>query len=329
MENNEIIEIAYTRPKLTRRLFSRIVDGFLLFLLSLICFVSINSIYSTIPSYQNTKTNLDEIRLNSSLYVKKTNDTIVNVSTFIYQDSKMSSSQKEEYLLTHLSNFFDYLKNYNESSYLKAKNSYDEFRLKDSLKYNDYPLFIKDNNSNIIKNTSYSIPISTYIDSCYTVFIDTYCNGYLSSEIKEYYEGIKYIQALTFFVNIPISVFISSLIVFFIPPFIFKKGRKTIGMLIYHIGFVNSSLFNLSIKQYLIKFLTFYFLEFLLSIFTFGIPLFISLTMMLVTKKKQNFNEYILNIQEVSTSDSTIYNDKTEIIVESNDSSNNVDFHLR
>ncbi len=328
MESNKI-EVSYYRPTLTRRLFSRIVDGFLVCLLSLICFVSINSIYSSIPKYNEVRNNLDEIRLNSSLYTKKTDDTIINVSTFIYQDKKMSDSKKEEYLLLHLDNFFNYLKNYNEKSYLKAKNSYDEFRLKDSLKYNNYPLFIKDDQNNIIKNTAYSIPISSYIESCYTVFIDTYGNGFLSSEIKEYYEGTRYIQVLTFYINIPVSVFISSLIVFFIPPFIFKKGRKTIGMLIYNIGFVNSSLYNLTIKQYLLKFVTFYFLEFILSIFTFGIPLFISLTMMLVTKKKQNFNEYILNIQEVSTKDSSIYNDKTEIIVETNDSSNNVDFHLR
>ncbi len=328
MESNKI-EVSYYRPTLTRRLFSRIVDGFLVCLLSLICFVSINSIYSSIPKYNEVRNNLDEIRLNSSLYTKKTDDTIINVSTFIYQDKKMSDSKKEEYLLLHLDNFFNYLKNYNEKSYLKAKNSYDEFRLKDSLKYNNCPLFIKDDQNNIIKNTAYSIPISSYIESCYTVFIDTYGNGFLSSEIKEYYEGTRYIQVLTFYINIPVSVFISSLIVFFIPPFIFKKGRKTIGMLIYNIGFVNSSLYNLTIKQYLLKFVTFYFLEFILSIFTFGIPLFISLTMMLVTKKKQNFNEYILNIQEVSTKDSSIYNDKTEIIVETNDSSNNVDFHLR
>ncbi len=321
------IEISYTQASLSRRLFSRIVDGLLTLLISMLCFLSINQIYSTIPKYQSTKTNLDEIRLNSGLYVKSDN-TIMNVSTYIYKDNKMSDSQKETYLLNSLDKFFIYLKDYNEESYNKVHSNYEEFLLSDSLKYNDLPYFIKENNE-IVKNKSANIPISSYIDNVYVVYIDTNSNGYLSTEIKEYYEGIKYLNDLTFYVNIPISIFLGSLIVLFIPPFIFKKGRKTIGMLIYHIGFVNKNLYNLSIKEYLVKFLISYFLEFILSFFTFGIPLLISLTMMLVTKKKQNFNEYLLNIQEVSTSDSTIYNDKSEIIVEQNNASNHVDFKLK
>ena len=321
------IEISYTQARLTRRLFSRIVDGLLTLLISMLCFLSINQIYNTIPKYQNTKANLDEIRLNSGLYVKS-NNQVMNVSTYIYNDKKMSDSQKETYLLNSLDKFFNYLKNYNEESYNKVKSNYEEFLISNSLKYNNFPYFIKENNQ-IVKNTSANIPISAYINNVYVVYIDTNSNGYLSTEIKEYYSGLKYLNDLTFFVNIPISVFLGSFIVFFIPPFIFKRGRKTIGMLIYHIGFVNKNLYNLSIKEYLLKFVIFYFLEFLLSFFTFGIPLLISLTMMLVTKKKQNFNEYLLNIQEVSTSDSTIYRDKSEIIVESNNASNHVDFKLK
>ncbi len=321
------IEISYTQASLSRRLFSRIVDGLLTLLISMLCFLSINQIYNTIPTYKNVKSNLDEIRLNSGLYIKN-NNSIINVSTYIYQDNKMSDSQKEAYLIKSLDKFFSYLKSYNEESYNKVYSNYEEFLLSDSLKYNDLPYFIKENNE-IIKNKSANIPISSYIDNVYVVYIDTNSNGYLSTEIKEYYEGIKYLNDLTFYINIPISIFLGSFIVFFIPPLIFKRGRKTLGMLIYHIGFVNKNLYNLSIKEYLLKFVIFYFLEFLLSFFTFGVPLLISLTMMLVTKKKQNFNEYLLDIQEVSTSDSTIYNDKSEIIVESNNASNHVDFKLK
>lgn len=322
------IELNYYRPNLSKRLFSRIVDGIILLFLSGILYLSIGAIYKCIPEYNNAYNTLEEIRLNSNLYVKSNNKT-VNVSTYIYNDEKMSDSQKEAYLLEHLNGFFEYMKSYNEESYLKVINNYDNFRLSSSLTYNSYPLFIKNEDGSIDKNTSINIPISTYIDKCYTVYIDTNCNGFLNSEVKEYLTLNKYLSMMNFYINIPISVFIASILTYFIPPLIFKRGRKTLGMLLYRIGFVNKDLYNLTFKEYIKKFLLFYFSEFLLSFLTFGIPLIISLTMMLITKNKQTFDEYMLNIQEVSTYDSTIYYDKNEILIHEVNDNEHVDFKLR
>ena len=321
------IEISYYRPTLSKRLFSRIVDALILVLFSLGLFVSIKAIYSNTDNVKNAQQTLVNVRVDSGIYDYKNNE-LINVATICYQDTKMSYSQKETYLLERLDKFFSYIKGYSEESYLKVKNDYDEFRLSSSLSYNNNPLFIKENDE-IIKNTSVDIPIKSYVEDCYSVYIDTNCNGFLTSEIKEYYDSNKLIAHLTFFLNIPISVFISSILVFLVPPLIFKRGRKTIGMLIYHIGFVNKELYNLTLKQFFLKFLIFYFFEFLLSIVTFGIPLLISLTMMLTTKNKQNFNEYMLNIQEISTLDSTIYNDKSEATIANLNYDEHVNFKMK
>ena len=50
---------------------------------------------------------------------------------------------------------------------------------------------------------------------------------------------------------------------------------------------------------------------------------------MLVTKNKQNFNEYMLNIQEVSTLDSTIYSNKSEIAIAHINYNEHVDFKMK
>ncbi len=321
------IEISYYRPTLAKRLFSRIVDALILALFSLGLFVSIKEIYSNTESYKNAQQTLINVRIDSGIYDYKNNE-LINVATICYQDTKMSDSQKETYLLARLDKFFNYMKSYSDESYLKVKSDYDTFRLSSTLRYNSNPLFIK-KDGEIIKNTSVDIPIKSYVEDCYSVYIDTNCNGFLTTEISEYYESNKLIGNLTFFINIPISVFVSSLLVFLVPPLIFKKGRKTIGMLIYHIGFVNKDLYNLTLKQFFIKFIVFYFFEFLLSVVTFGIPLIISLTMMLVTKNKQNFNEYMLNIQEVSTLDATIYNNKSEATIANLNYDEHVDFKMK
>lgn len=321
------IEISYYRPTLAKRLFSRIVDALILALFSLGLFISIKAIYSNTESYKNAQQTLINVRIDSGIYDYKNNE-LINVATICYQDTKMSDSQKETYLLGRLDKFFNYIKSYSEESYLKVKNDYNTFRLSSTLSYNNNPLFIKENGE-IVKNNSVDIPIKSYVEDCYSVYIDTNCNGFLTTEISEYYESNKLIGNLTFFLNIPISVFVSSLLVFLVPPLIFKKGRKTIGMLIYHIGFVNKDLYNLTLKQFFIKFIVFYFFEFLLSVATFGIPLIISLTMMLVTKNKQNFNEYMLNIQEVSTLDATIYNNKSEATIANLNYDEHVDFKMK
>ncbi len=321
------IEISYERPTISRRLFSRIVDSLLLTLLTFLLFISIKAIYSNTPTYLNASKTLETIRIDSGLYEYK-NNKLMNISTISFQDKKMSYKQKEDYLLNGLNKFFNYIKNYNVDSYKKVIQDYDDFRLSTALTYENHPLFIKENNE-IVKNDNYDIPLKIYVENCYSLYIDTNCNGFLTTEIKEYYDSNKLISNFTFYFNIPLSIFVSSIIIFFIPPLIFKRGRKTIGMLIYHIGFVNKNLYNLTIKEYIVKFLFFYFFEFLLSFVTFAIPLLISLTMMLVTKTKQNLNEYFLNIKEVSTQNSIIYNNKSEIIVKKMNEIENINFRMK
>lgn len=309
----KIINIEYERPRLGRRIFSRIVDAFFIALIFLISFVSIQAIYSSTPKYKEAASSLTTIRLESGLYVYK-NDSIINVSTYVYQDSKMSYGQKEIYLENALNNFLTYIKNYSEESYEKITSELDEFKLSSSLIYEDKPLFIKNDDGKIVKNEN--IPSQTYVENYYTVYIDSYCNGYLTTEIKEYYEYTQYISALSFYLNIPLSLFISSFLIYFVPPLIIKRGRKTLGMLIYHIAFVGPDYYSITTKKRIFKFLISYFAEFILSIFTFCIPLIISGSMMLFGKNHQTFAEYMLGINEVDDENSKVYFTEDELISE-------------
>ena len=312
MENKTIqnINIEYERPRLSRKFFSKVVDALLFALIFLLSFISIRAIYSSTTSYKNSVSTLEEIRLNSGIYVEK-DDNIINVSTFVYQDKKMSYGQKEEYLEKALNNFLNYIKSYDENSYKKVIEDLNTFKLSDSLIYQNKPLFIEKDNE-IIKNDG--IPAQIYVENFYTIYIDTNCNGFLSTEIKEYYQNTKYLSDLNIFLNIPLSIVISSLLIYFLPPIIFKRGRKTIGMLIYHISLVDENLLAVPFKSWILKFLIFYFLEFILSIFTLAIPLLISASMMLFSKNKQTFSEYMMKIQEIDDQNNKVYYSKNEAI---------------
>lgn len=313
MENIKSINIEYERPRFGRRIFFRIVDALFLTILFLISFVSIQAIYSSTSSYKNAVDTLTTIRLESSLYVYK-DDSLINISTYVYQDEKMSYGQKEDYLENALNSFLEYMKSISEESYNKIYADLNEFKLSSSLTYENENLFYKNENGEIVKNEN--VPSKIFIENFYTVFIDTNCNGYLSSEIDTYYEATMYLSSLTFYLNIPLSLFLSSLIVYFVFPLIFSRGRKTLGMLIYHVSFIGLNCYSLTFKKRIKKFLITYFLEFILSIFTFCIPLIISSSMMFFNKNHQTFAEYMVGINEVDDENALIYKNKEELINE-------------
>lgn len=322
------IDIDYYPPKLSRRVFCRITDAVIMMIVFLLSFISIKAIYETTPHYKKTVETLTNIRLDSGLYNKR-DDQILNVVTIAYQDKKMSNGQKKIYLENALNHFLDYVQKESDESYQKVLKDLNTFKLKESLVYENKPLFVKNDEGKIIENPE-GVSAKAYVEMFYAPFIDTNCNGFLVTEIPAYFEGTKVLSDLLIYLNLPLSFFISSLLVYFVPPLIFRRGRKTLAMLFYNIGFVNKDCMNLSFKEWFIKFLVFYFFELILSIFTFAIPLFISGTMMVATKTKQNFNEYMLKIREVDTSSGKIYLNKGEIFSEYiKDVSNVPDFKLR
>lgn len=322
------INIDYLPPKLSRRVFARITDAAIMLIVFLLSFVSIKAIYESTSTYKTVVQNMTDIRLESGLYAYK-DDQVLNVVTIAYQDKKMSNGQKKTYLDNALNHFLNYVKNESEESYNKVLNELNAFKLKDTLVYENKALFVKNEDGKIVENPA-GVKAEAYVDLFYAPFIDTNCNGFLVTEIPSYYDGTKYLSALLMYLNLPLSFFISSFLVYFVPPLIFRRGRKTLAMFFYNIGFVNKECMNLSFKEWIVKFLIFYFFELLLSLFTFAIPLLISGTMMVASKSKQNFNEYMLKIKEVDTSTGKIYLNKGEILKDYvKDVTNVPDFKLR
>ena len=106
---------------------------------------------------------------------------------------------------------------------------------------------------------------------------------------------------------------LSGILIYLLPTFIFRRGRKTFGKAIYHIGVVDSRVLNCSLPRSLAKFSIFYFGELILSLFSFGLPFLVSFSIMVFSKKKQGFPDYMLGLEEVDTSEMKIFNDLVEI----------------
>ena len=130
------------------------------------------------------------------------------------------------------------------------------------------------------------------------------------------YKDTRFVSNIIFLISIPVAIVLACALTYLVPPLIFKRGRKTIGKLIYKIGLVDSKCLNVSTGRFLIRYCIFFLAEIVLSVFSFCVPLLISFSMMCFSKNKQGFPDYMLGINEVETGDNKIYYSMDECAVD-------------
>jgi hypothetical protein len=312
-EKSEGIHIQYHKALMSKRIFSKIVDFLLAFLFGLLFFLMMRGILSSTSFYQEKKNYVDYVMLNSGLYIEKDGERYDVVSYYKNQDT--SAKEKMVTYQDIITTFISFVKEDNEENAPTVQKSYDEYRL--GLSKDDVKLFVE-KDGEIIFNPDYtgSDVYQTYIDTCYEPYIDNQCRSYLLSLFPKYMDCNRFLSNMIVFVELPVAVILASLLVFLLPPMILRRNRQTIGMLIYHIGKADGSLLAIKTGKFLLYELTYILGIILLSFFTLGVPLFVSATMMIFTKGKQTFPEYMFQLYDLDISRDKIYYSITEIAME-------------
>ena len=311
-EKKDVEEIEYYRPTFWKRIFSILFDLLICFFISFSIFNLSKYIANNYTSLKDDALKLDEIRLESSLFVKDL-DRVTDIVTYYNNSTDISYGAQELDLSARIERFFTFLlENAGQSTYEEALKYYDDFRLDPNRLYEDKSYFVLQDGE-VVKNTSAQIPSKAYVQNIYSPFIDEYGQGLLVTRIPEYTILQKNLSIALIFIEIPISVGLGVTIVYYICPLIFRRGRCTLGRLLFKIGLVDKNVLNVNWKVFTLRFLIFFFLEVVLSVFTLCILFFISLSMMAFTKKKQTFHDYLLGIEEVDTANSKIYYSLQEI----------------
>ena len=130
------------------------------------------------------------------------------------------------------------------------------------------------------------------------------------------------------FIELPISYTLAAFLVYFVPPLFFRRGRKTLGKALYHIGLIDTRVLSPSLGRFTIRFLIFFFGELVLSLFSFGIPYIISFSIMAFSKDKQGFPDYMLHLYEIDTSQANIYMDYVEAQLKNELHGDAIDFKM-
>lgn len=165
----------------------------------------------------------------------------------------------------------------------------------------------------IIKNPASTANARYYYDLFYQEYTLTNCGGFMIQVIGPYRDALMFMSNMLFFVQFPIAALISGFLIYLLPGLIIKRGRPTLGKRLMQIQFVDPQILSPSARRYVCRWLVFFFLEFVLSFFTFGIPFIVSFTMTLATKKHQSFPDFMTGLVEVDAKKQKVYFTRYEV----------------
>jgi hypothetical protein len=166
-----------------------------------------------------------------------------------------------------------------------------------------------------VESVSSQVYVAFY-DKAYRPFLDEHVQAYLVLAVPHYKDIISYQTNILLWANVFMVYCVTGLIVYLVPLFIFRRGRMTFGKAMYGIGLVDSNCLSPSIGRTLARFSIFYFTILILSLFTFGLPIILSFSLMAFSKNKQGFADYMLRINEVDAKRTKIYFSFQEVELE-------------
>lgn len=299
-------ELEYNKAKIYKRFFAAFIDLFCVFLMTFILFSLTNMVLPHIESYSSLVEKRNNLLDESHLY-----DENYLVITDVIADEKEfpTFNSKKDYLSEHIEEF------YNSSLYFddlsEIKEEYDKRRIE--YRYNGIKLFDYNENNEIIElNVS-----PEYLTNFYIEEVNNYCLKYLFNNI-DYVETTRIISLVSILNFACWLILMVTLFYLVFPLWIFKRGRLTIGKRIFSIGLINGNALNITNSKYILRFLFILFIMFILSFFSFLLPIFVSIGMMLISKRQQDLVDYIFNNYVVDIKDSEIYLDYLEYLDKNN-----------
>ena len=149
--------------------------------------------------------------------------------------------------------------------------------------------------------------MTDYLDYFYKPFLSRCPNSLVL--IPGYYETTLELSTIMLSILIPVPVLLGLILTYYVPGLIFRRGRKSIGKLLFKIGIIDKT--NLSPKFWR------YTLRSLIIVLECAlfVPAVISLTIMVFTRKGSTIHDLILKMNLVSTRGTKVYLDGVDALL--------------
>ena len=352
IERNEVVNVNYTQPRFWHRVMANFVDFFLMLVMLIAMFIGMRSIVTSTSYYKGVEQKIHDIQLASGLYVKDPNNESRNIDIVYYlsrsyvnqvygnefdgvnkEDPTKEPEGKIGKIVAAINKLIDYCSDESvasKKSYQELVGYYNQMRL-DAVTSDGIHYFVKDGD-NIIPNETLAGSAdkrALYYNNVYVPIVEKRCLPFLTANVSECRKAYRVQFNFLVFLELPISYVVAAVLVYYVPPLFFRRGRKTLGKALYRIGLVDERILSPSFGRFTSRFLIFLFGELILSLFTFGIPYIVSFSLMAFSKKKQGFPDYMLRLYEIDTSKANIYMDYVEAELKNELHGEAVDFRLK
>lgn len=323
--DSQNINVLYYRPKFTHRVFANLIDILIFAFIFISCFLGVREIIRHTPTYSAKNKELTQMRLDSGLYEYDDDNVLRDIISVLNYDKGQTAKSRMTRSKKAIETFVSYAQSVATSeNYEVIVKDYRDYRLSEKMVHNDTPMFVVDEHDEVVENPvlfesveSVSSQVyTTYYEKAYKPFIDDHCQAYLVIVSPNYKSIINYQTNMLLWVNIFAVYCFTGLIVYLLPVLIFRRGRMTFGKKLYGIGSVDNNCLSPSLPRTLARFAIFYFAILVLSLFTFGLPIIISFSIMVFSKNKQGFQDYMLRITEVDARRTKIYLSFEEVELE-------------
>ena len=290
--------VKYKKCSDLKRVMAFIVDFFFTLLLTLLLLASSLAIFYATPNYKEALSIQENLKERSALFIEGKEAPL-----YLSENSLTIKEQARELDLL-MTNFYEDPYFFKDN---KEINEYNNRKLNE--KYNGYNLFKEENNEIIFTFENVS-------DNTYLTYLTNEYNTYALSSLRnfdEYINTTKFIS-LTNLLLIIFTFLFSSIILYFLIPFLSKNNRATLGMKIFKLGLISNSNYSLTKKEFIYRFLFFFVIEYILGFLSFFIIPLISLSFMLLSKNSLPFHDLLLNSKMIDVSGVKIFKNKYELL---------------
>lgn len=336
IEQNTVgtIRVQYYRPKFVHRVLANLVDFIIFGLVFFGIFAFVRYEFTKGPTLSSTIKQLDALKVESGMYVER-DGSLVDIVSYLDKSTVLTNGGKAKAEENAIDSFFTFIAQYRtETEYEYIENGYQTNQL--AATSSGYHLFIYDeeidevlsmldlNDPSHPQYEKYEfeyIEEKEYFDIHKHVFVGFYAfqidNSFqgLFATTQVVYDLTKTINNYLLWVELPISLVSSVILVYFVPTLFFRKTRYTLGKALYRIGTVDSRYLAVGFGRNLAKW-SLFLLEMILGIVSIGVIFICSFTLMAFSKHKQGFPDYMLGLQEIDCSKNKIYKSYIEIEID-------------
>jgi len=288
-------DIVFEKADLKRRFFASMFDYIFVLILSFIVFSISGMFLRNSAVYQENVNKEKIVMIESGLYVKKDDESeqVFLITDFYDQDTTSDDEKKYFILREAVDSFYLDLNCYQKSE------DYGKIRLNK---------FLDDSDMFYIVDENYVLKSEKTFKEGYDFYKNILTNDAIGQLINEetYLNASKDNFIMTIWILF-LSYVVSIIILFYVVPLIFKRGRKTFGRLIFKIGLVDKHGINVKLSLFTVKFIIFLILEAILSVFAFMLPFCVSVGMAVLSKTSQNFSEYMTNTYSINDENKRVY----------------------